>query len=67
MSVNKIGASWQAIVEACKALRTRRWLLVGAIRAWHHMVDARAFIYLAFHGARRSGGGYDSRERWQSP
>jgi hypothetical protein len=54
MSVNKIGASRRAIGTTCKAALTMRRLSLGAIRAWHHTVDARAFLYLAFNGGDRA-------------
>jgi hypothetical protein len=47
MSVNKIGASRRAIVATYKAVLVMRRLLLGVIRAWHHTVDARAFLYQA--------------------
>jgi hypothetical protein len=44
MSVNKIGASRRAIVAHCQALLTMPRILLGAIRAWQHTVDVRAFL-----------------------
>ena len=44
-----------------------RRLLLGNIRAWQHIIDVRAFLYLAFNGRNAAEGVYDSRERRQSP